>query len=280
LHTDPEPLPPCDTLVLESTYGDHLHDPTPLIDQIREPFREAIERGGTILIPAFAVARAQLVTLLLTQLMDAGELPAIPVHIDSPMAVDVTETYQRFMRSDELDDLGTRSSGRIFPRGVTFHRTVEESRLLNDLAGPRIIISSSGMLTGGRVLHHMLRLLPDPKNLLVLVGYQAAGTRGRAIQQGAKTVRMHGEDIPVRAHLLSVEGLSAHADADEIMRWLHSGKTRPRTVFLAHGEPEAAEALSSRIAAERIRTVVPKLGQEFGFDARTHAWKPQALTRR
>lgn len=193
------------------------------------------------------------------------------------MAVDVTETYQRYSRSDELDALAAKSHGRIFPRGVTFHRTVEESRRLNDLAGPRIIISSSGMLTGGRVLHHMLRLLPDAKNLLVLVGYQAAGTRGRAIQQGARTAHMHGEDIPVRAQVLSVEGLSAHADADELVRWLHSGRTRPRTVFLSHGEPSAAKALSSRIASEGIRTWLPSLGQEFDFEARAHAWQPQAL---
>ena len=277
LHSDPEPLPPCDTLVLESTYGNRLHDPTPLIDQISEPFRETIGRAGTILIPAFAVARAQVVTLLLTQLIEAGDLPPVPVHIDSPMAVDVTETYKHFLRSDELDDLGALGAGRLFPRDVTFHRTVEESRELNDLPGPRIIISSSGMLTGGRVLHHMLRLLPDAKNLLVLVGYQAAGTRGRAIQEGAKTVRMHGEDIPVRARFISVEGLSAHADSDGLMRWLHSGKSQPRTVFLTHGEPEAAAALSDRIAGEGIRTWVPKLGRQFAFDAHAHGWNPRAI---
>lgn len=273
LHSDPDPLPPCDTLLLESTYGDRLHDPTPLIGQIREPFQRCIARGGTILVPAFAVARAQLVTLLLTELIESGELPAVPVHIDSPMAVDVTELYQHHARSDELDRLAASSQGRLFPRNVTLHRSVEESRRLNDLPGPRIIISSSGMLTGGRVLHHMLRLLPDPKNLLVLVGYQAAGTRGRKIQEGAKTVRMHGQDIPVRAQLLSVEGLSAHADADELIRWLHSGKTLPRTVFLTHGEPDSSAALSARIAGEGTRTRLPRLGQRFEFDAAARSWQ-------
>jgi metallo-beta-lactamase family protein len=274
LHADPDGLVPCDTLVLESTYGDRRHDPTPVIDQIRAPFRAAIARGGTILIPAFAVARAQLVTLLLTQLIDAGDLPAVPVHIDSPMAVDVTETYQHYMRSDELDDLSARSGGRLFPRDVTFHRTVEESRKLNDLPGPRIIISSSGMLTGGRVLHHMLRLLPDPKNLLVLVGYQAAGTRGRAIQEGATAVRMHGENIPVRAQFISVEGLSAHADSDELMRWLNSAPARPRTVFLTHGEPEAAAALAARVKGEGIRALVPQLGARFASESAEGGWDP------
>lgn len=272
LHTDPHGLPACDTLVMESTYGDRVHDPTPLIDQIRGPFKQAVARRGTILIPAFAVARAQLVTLLLTQLIEAGDLPSVPVHIDSPMAVDVTDVYRSFLRSDELDNLATQSGGRLFPRTVTFHRTVAESRELNDLPGPRIIISSSGMLTGGRVLHHMLRLLPDPKNLLVLVGYQAAGTRGRAIQEGARTVRMHGEDIPVRAQFISVEGLSAHADSTGLMRWLHTAPAPPRTVFLVHGEPESAAALALRVKGEGIRTVVPELGQRFASQSAADGW--------
>jgi metallo-beta-lactamase family protein len=151
---------------------------------------------------------------------------------------------------------------------------VEESRKLNDLPGPRIIISSSGMLTGGRVLHHMLRLLPDPKNLLVLVGYQAAGTRGRAIQEGATAVRMHGENIPVRAQFISVEGLSAHADSDELMRWLNSAPARPRTVFLTHGEPEAAAALAARVKGEGIRALVPQLGARFASESAEGGWDP------
>jgi len=274
LHADPEPRVECDTLILESTYGNRKHDPTPLIDQIREPFRQAIARRGTILIPAFAVARAQIVTLLLTQLIQSGDLPAVPVHIDSPMAVDVTQTYEHYLRSDELDRIRVDGQTGLFPLNVTFHRSVEDSKKLNDLPGPRIIISSSGMLTGGRVLHHMLRILPDPKNLLVLVGYQAAGTRGRAIQEGASSVRMHGEDIPVRCQVLSVEGLSAHADADELVRWLHSGTTPPKTVFLNHGEPDSATALAGRLKGEGIRAIVPTLGQTFAFDSAGDSWSP------
>jgi metallo-beta-lactamase family protein len=273
LHADPDPRPECDTLVLESTYGDRLHDPTPLLDQIRVPFQQAIARGATILVPAFAVARAQLVTLLLTRLIEAGELPPVPVHIDSPMAVDVTQTYERYLRSDELDQLPGDGQRHLFPLHVTFHRTVQESKALNDLPGPRIIISASGMLTGGRVLHHMLRLLPDSRNLLVLVGFQAAGTRGRAIQEGARFVRMHGENIPVRAQTISVEGLSAHADRDELLRWLHSSETMPRTVFLTHGEPEALSSLAARIKADPIETLIPALGSQYAFDSATGAWK-------
>ena len=272
LHPDPEPLPACDTLVMESTYGDRLHDPTPLVDQICKPFCDTFDRGGIVLIPAFAVARAQLVTLLVRQYMDAGELPTVPVHIDSPMAVDVTETYGRYLGSDELDyELG--AGHRLFPRNVSYHRTVEESKRLNDLKGPRIIISSSGMLTGGRVLHHLRRLLPDPKNLLVLVGYQAAGTRGRALQDGAKVLKMHGEYIPVRAQFVSLDTLSAHADRNELLRWLHSAPANPRTIFLTHGEPASAQALAGRMRSEGLNVVVPKLGEQFEFDSRSSTWR-------
>ncbi len=276
LHPDPHPLPPCDTLILESTYGDRQHDPRPLIEQIRGPFRETLARGGTILIPAFAVARAQTVTLLLGQLMESGRLPTVPIHIDSPMAVDVTETYGRYLGSDELDPDLKGAHHRLFPHGVSFHRTVEESRRLNDLPGPRIIISSSGMLTGGRVLHHLRRLLPDRRNLLVLVGYQAAGTRGRALEEGAKTLRMHGEEIPVRARFITVDGLSAHADKRDLLRWLHSCPVKPRTVFISHGEPQATKALAAALQAESIQAIVPQLHQEFLFARESDSWRPSS----
>jgi metallo-beta-lactamase family protein len=204
--------------------------------------------------------------------MDAGELPTVPVHIDSPMAVDVTDIYGRYLGSDELDDeLG--AGHRLFPQSVSYHRTVDESKRLNDLKGPRIIISSSGMLTGGRVLHHLRRLLPDPKNLLVLVGYQAAGTRGRALQDGAKVLKMHGEYIPVRAQFISLDTLSAHADRDDLLRWLHSAPRNPRTTFLTHGEPASAEALAGRMRSEGLNVVVPKLGEQFVFDSGSSAWR-------
>ena len=271
LHPDPAPPPACDTLLMESTYGDRLHGATPLVDQICMPLCEAIERGGTVLIPAFAVARAQLVTLLLRRYMDAGDLPTVPVHIDSPMAVDVTDLYGRYLGSDELDsDLGT--GPRLFPRKVSYHRTVDDSKMLNDLKGPRIIISASGMLTGGRVLHHLRRLLPDPKNLLVLAGYQAAGTRGRALQDGAKFIKMHGEQIPVRAQFVSLDVLSAHADSSELMRWLHSGPSDPKTVFLVHGEPDSTSALASRVGSEGLNAIVPELGERFDYDSDAGRW--------
>jgi metallo-beta-lactamase family protein len=265
LHTDPEPLPATDALVIESTYGDRVHDETPLIDQIRQPFQETFERGGTVLIPSFALARTQLVTLMLGELMDARELPRVPVHVDSPMATEITRIYNRYLESGDLDSgLEDGDGSKLLPREVKFHRTVDESKTLNRLGGPRIIISSSGMLTGGRVLHHLERLAPDPKNLVVLVGYQAPGTRGRALRDGAQSLRMHGQDIPVRAKVLNVEGMSAHADSNGLMRWLRSGPSLPRVAFVTHGEPESSAAFAQRIGAEAgVTSLTPHMGQQF-----------------
>lgn len=250
LHLDPAPLPPADIVVLESTYGDELHDTTPLIDQVRKPFRDAVARGGTILIPAFAVARVQILAIVLRQLMDAGDLADVPIHIDSPMAAQATRIYRGHTKGEELDPGLTQSEwDRLLP-ALNIHSTVEESRALNDLSGPRIIIAPSGMMTGGRVLHHLERLLPREENLVVLAGYQAVGTRGRALLEGARFLRMHGHDVPVRAETLSLKGLSSHADSDELLRWLRTSERPPTTIFLTHGEPPAALALGERIERE------------------------------
>lgn len=267
LHTDPDPMPACDVLVIESTYGDRVHDATPLIDEIRAPFTETLRAGGTVLIPSFALARTQMVTLMLGELMESGELPAVPVHVDSPMAVEITQIYERYWGTADLDPPPNDGDGHptsLLPHNVQFHRTVDESKTLNRLRGPRIIISSSGMLTGGRVLHHLERLAPDPGNLIVLVGYQAAGTRGRALKEGAKSLRMHGQDIPVRAKVLSVEGLSAHADANELMRWLRTAPAPPRLAFVTHGEPAASAALAQRLGTELgVTAITPAIGNSF-----------------
>jgi metallo-beta-lactamase family protein len=251
--------------VIESTYGNRTHEHAPIQEQIRKPFEETFERGGTVLIPAFAVGRSQLVTLILRELINAGELSNVPIHIDSPMAVDATRIYSQHLNDLSLDDdLVEDGRSRLFPRNVEFHRSVEESKKLNELDGPRIVISASGMLTAGRVLHHLHRLLPDPRNLIMLVGYQAAGTRGRALIEGAKKLRMHGKDVPVRAEFMPLHGLSAHADSDELLRWVGSGKATPSTVFVTHGEPDAAKALAERIEKEvGALPVIPQLGDHF-----------------
>lgn len=260
IHRDPAPLPPADIVVLESTYGDEVHDPTPLIDQVRRPFRDAIARGGVILIPAFAVARVQILAIVLKQLMESGDLADIPIHIDSPMAALATRIYRGYAGGPDLDPGLTQEEwDRLLPN-LHIHSSVEESRALNHLSGPRIIISPSGMMTGGRVLHHLERLLPHEENLVVLAGYQAAGTRGRKMLEGAQFLRMHGRDIPVRAETLSLSGMSSHADSNELMRWLKSGERPPGRIFLTHGEPAASIALQERIERElKVETHRPEM---------------------
>jgi len=268
LHLDPDPIVPCDVLICESTYGNRTHDPTPLEEQLREPLLETFERGGIVLIPAFAVGRSQQITFVLRELMEAGHLPEVPVHIDSPMAVDATSVYSHHLDEHHLDaEVFEDGRTRLFPRKVSLHRSVAQSKKLNDAHGPRIIVSASGMLSGGRVLHHLRRLLPDRRNLVILAGYQAAGTRGRKLLEGARTLRMHGMDVPVRAEVMALHGLSAHADSDELMRWLRSGEAAPRRVFITHGEPESAYVFARRVRRELgWRTEAPDLDDEVELD--------------
>jgi len=270
LHQDPEPLPECDTLVLESTYGNRAHNTRPLADALLEAILPTLQDGGVVLIPAFAVARAQLITLLLNQLMTSGRLPRYPVDIDSPMAVDATEIYRRYLGAKELDDLGRAG---LLPPGAKLRHSVAESIALNQLGGPRIIISASGMLTGGRVLHHLRRLGGDRRNTIVLTGYQAAGTRGRDLAEGKRTLRMHGQDIAIHAKVTMVDGFSAHADASEIMDWVTAAPALPRTVFLTHGEPGASDALAERLRAAGMTAITPALGQGFEWIPGSRAWR-------
>ncbi|MCB1183894.1 MBL fold metallo-hydrolase [bacterium] len=248
LHLDPEPLPACDVLVIESTYGNRLHDHEPVGDQIREEFARTVHKRGIVLIPAFAVGRTQVVGLVLRRLMTGGELAEIPIHIDSPMAIDATLIYSRHLYDENLDDdVVADDRSRLFPRNVHLHRTVHESKALNGMRGPRVIIAASGMMTGGRILHHLARRLPDHHNLVLLSGYQAAGTRGRALQEGADHLRIHGQDVPVRARVGTIEGLSSHADRDELMRWVGSAPAAPRRVFIVHGEADQAQPFAERL---------------------------------
>jgi metallo-beta-lactamase family protein len=265
LHTDPDPLPPCDTLVIESTYGNRTHEAEPLEDQLRDPILRTIEKRGVVLIPSFAVGRSQLIILILLRMMESGDLPRVPIHLDSPMAVDVTRIYSRYLHSPSLDD-DVADDGRelIFPEGVQFHKSVSDSKRLNDMKGPRIIVSPSGMMTGGRILHHLCQRLPDPRTLVILAGFQAQGTRGRALLEGAETLRMHGCTTRVQAEVLSLHGISGHADKDELLRWIGSSSRPPREVFVTHGEPEASQELSHAIK-ERFgaKMYIPKMDEEF-----------------
>ncbi len=277
LHSDPEPLSACDAVAIESTYGDSVHDDTPLLEQVQKPFTDTLRAGGIILIPSFAMARTQLVTLMLGELMASGAIPRVPVHVDSPMALAITRIYDKHLLGTELDaGLGTEGDSAILPAGTTFTQTVQESKQLNGLAGPRVIIASSGMLTGGRVLHHLERLLPDPKNLVVLVGYQAAGTRGRQLLDGARSVRMHGNDVAVNARVLSIKGMSGHADSNELMRWFRSGRSLPRLAFVTHGEAGPATALAEKIRRDAsVTAIVPKIGDSFDLASMLPRSTPQ-----
>ena len=265
LHSDPDPLPDCDVLIVESTYGKREHSEEPVLDQIREAFETTLHKRGVVLIPSFAVGRAQLITLILRDLMRDGDLREVPIHIDSPMAIDATLIYSRHLYDCNLDEEITEDGrSRLFPFKVHLHRTVQESKELNNMKGPRVIVASSGMMTGGRILHHLSRRLPDHQNLILISGFQAVGTRGRALQDGAQHLRIHGRDVPVGARIASIEGLSSHADGDELMRWIKSAQRPPRRVFVVHGEPESAAHLAKRIAREiKAQVHVPELGEAF-----------------
>jgi metallo-beta-lactamase family protein len=205
-------------------------------------------------------------------MMEAGRLPWVPVHLDSPMATDVTRLYRRYAEPEGLE----MERHELYGSWLTLHRTVQESILLNSLKGPRIIIASSGMMTGGRVLHHVRRLLPNSDNLVVLVGYQAAGTRGRKLAEGARFIRVYGGDVQVRARLVQIDGLSAHADVDDLVRWVGTAETPPRSVFLVHGEPASAESLSARLTGAGLHTMVPALNQRFELDESSD-WQPRSF---
>jgi metallo-beta-lactamase family protein len=261
---DPAPVPEADVLLLESTYGDRQH-PAGTSDELARVVNETAERGGALLIPAFVVDRTQEVLWLLQRLEEERRIPVLPVYVDSPSATEVTEIYRRHveeqdgeMRSriqDGKDPLGTKK--------IEFCRSMEDSKRLNDLRGPVIIISASGMATGGRILHHLQHRLPDPRTTVLLVGFQAVGTRGRSLQDGAKTLKMFGEEVPVLARVETIHGLSAHADQAEILRWLGGFTRAPRTTYLVHGEPEAARAMAQAITARYGWAVrIPQDGEQ------------------
>lgn len=262
LHPDPMPRLQSEVLVLESTYGDRDHPTTSLEEQLAEPLSWCLGHGGTVLIPAFAVGRSQQITLVLRRLMKKGLLPDVPIHIDSPMAVDATRIYSRYLDAINLDhDVFEDGRLDLFPSDVHFHRSTAASKALNGMRGPRVIVSASGMLTGGRVLHHLGRLAPDPKNLVLLAGFQAPGTRGRTLAEGAETVKLHGQHVPIRCRVETLHGLSGHADRGELLRWL-DGAPLPRRIVLVHGEVKAMSALAAEI--ERRHGIVcemPEIGE-------------------
>ncbi len=247
----PEDVPGARTLLIEATYGNRTHAPSPLA-QLADEINDIAGRGGTVVIPTFAIGRAQEVLWHLRQLEDRRLIPSLPVVLDSPMAVDATDLFCRFPEEHNLEMELLMDTERcpLCCRRFEMARTSEESRRATRRHGPSIILAGSGMVTGGRVVRHLARLLPDARNGVVFVGFQAAGTPGRALVDGAKVVELQGERVDVRSTVASIGGLSAHADADELLAWLRRWQRTPERTYAVHGEPDAAAALATRIATE------------------------------
>jgi metallo-beta-lactamase family protein len=262
LTKDPELAPEADYLVVESTYGNRSHAAIPILEQLEGVLKRTFARGGVLLVPAFAVGRAQQMIYLMDELVTTGRLRPFPIHVDSPMAVDATRIYSQFPEAHRVSLGGFGGRSLLYGKWVHLHRTRAESEALNAMKGPAVIISSSGMLTGGRILHHCRVRLPHPENTLLITGYQAVGTLGRALLDHARVVRVHKGEVPVLAEVTDLKGMSGHADAGEMLRWLSGVKAPPKTIFVTHGETEAAEALAARITRERgFATRVPALGE-------------------
>jgi metallo-beta-lactamase family protein len=259
----PEPPPPADFVVMESTYGGREH---PLLDPesaMALVLRRTVRRGGVLMVPAFAVGRAQLVLYVLWRLFSSGEGPRVPVFLNSPMAIDVTDLYLEFPSYHRLsNEIVARAFG-----VAEYTKSVEESKELNHRGGPMVVIAGAGMLSGGRIVHHLATFAPDHRNTVLLTGHQAEGTRGAALLDGSRHLKIHGRSVPIRAEVATLDGLSAHADQSELLDWMEALREAPRRVWLVHGEPAQADALRS--AAERrlgSRVLVAEDGRTVTLD--------------
>jgi metallo-beta-lactamase family protein len=258
---DPEPPHDADLLLIESTYGGRSHlDPTADANELMaRVFDKITASDGVLVIPAFSIGRTQEILYRIRELEESGRIPSLPVYLDSPMAIDATEMYARHHEEHDLEMRALEESGSnpLRPRRLRFTHQVEESKKLNGMRGPMVIIAASGMATAGRVPHHLKRRLPFPENVVAFVGYQAEGTPGRMLLDGTESIRIHGKDIPVRAEVTRLEAYSAHADEDELVRWVAEAK--PRQVVLIHGEDEARAALADRLREDLgIEAHLPK----------------------
>ncbi len=259
----PTPVKETDYLIIESTYGNRRHDPTDPLLILGNIIGETVSRGGVVVIPAFAVGRAQELMYFIHLLKESGAIPKLlPVFLNSPMAKDATAIYHRYRKNHRLTD----EQCDAMCHAAKIINSVEESKALNQQRMPMVIIAASGMATGGRVLHHLKAFAPDPRNTILFAGYQAGGTRGAAMLAGAESIKIHGQFVPLRAQVAQIDNLSAHADADEILTWLSHFSVPPKNVFITHGEPDAADALRKRIEAERgWHCTVPEYRETFEF---------------
>ena len=254
----PAALSDTDWIVVESTYGDRLHPQDNLEGELRDALRGVLGRGGVAVLPAFAVGRAQMLLHAIAGMMGRREIPQAPVYLNSPMARDVTGLYSRYRDEHRLDAAALQALG----GNTRIVNSVEESRALNRRHGPMVIVAASGMATGGRVLHHLIAFARDPRNMILLSGFQAGGTRGAALARGDTSIRIYGQDVPVGAEVVQLSSASAHADADELIDWLRTMPRPPRRVFITHGEPDASEALRLRIDRQlQWRAHIPEFAE-------------------
>lgn len=247
---DPEPIAKADYILCESTYGDRDHPKDSPYDAIAAIVNRVVKRGGAIVIPAFAVGRTQTLMYILRQLEERQQIPRLPTFVDSPMAINVTDLYVRHKEDHSLNFTREEQTGNHDPLNtheVHMTRTVDESKAINNINSPCIIMSASGMCTGGRILHHLARRLPDSRNAIILAGYQGEGTLGRSLLEGAKLARIYGDEIPVRAEIAEVSQFSAHGDRGEIVRWLSGFTAPPKQLYLVHGDPPAAQAFRGTV---------------------------------
>jgi len=267
---DPTEVDGADYLILESTYGNRLHSDKngqSGKEQLRDVVNATAKRGGTVLIPSFAIGRAQELLYVLRELELENQIPVLPVYVDSPMAVDAVDIFRQHVEEHDVEMAQLERSGRgaLYTQRVHFARTVEESKAINDHHFPSIIISANGMATGGRILHHLVQRLPEERNSIVFVGFQACGTRGRLLSEGARQIRVFGLDYPVRAQVHVIDSFSAHGDYSEILRWLSGFKRAPVKTFLVHGEAKAIEGMRDHITStyKAWKVEVPSYLQSF-----------------
>jgi metallo-beta-lactamase family protein len=234
-----------DILVMESTYGNRLHPTTDPRPELIKTIKDTVARGGTVVVPAFAVERTQKFLFMIKDLIETGQIPRVPVHCDSPMAIKAIQIYIKHSEeySEEAKVLIQKYGSPLKWEGFFFDTRQEDSKKINDSHFPQIIISSSGMVTGGRILHHLIHRLSDPKNTIIFIGFQAPGTRGAIIKSGAKSVKIFNQDVAIRAQVAAIEQFSDHADTPELLEWLRTFKKAPQVTYLVHGEPAASSQL-------------------------------------
>lgn len=261
----PSRIPKADILWIESTYGDRVSPPVKPEEELGRAIRDTFDRGGLVIIPAFAVGRTQLVMYYLFQLMEKGKIPKAPIFLDSPMAINATKLYLDFKSDHQLSAVLEEDGNHPFDHPqLHYFQKQEQSRSLNEYRGNAIIISASGMATGGRVLHHLFHHLPDEKNGVIFVGYQAEGTRGRRLLEGEPEIRIYGREVPVKAKIYQIDGLSAHADQNELMDWAEGFIEKPKIVFIIHGEEKSASVLGQKLHEEMgWRTILPQYLESF-----------------